>query len=131
MTSAPCTLCGALSPALMIKEKRMSKYGYSSSPPRTRAGSYVEDAYGKSMLALIGSTPLLILATGNPAGLLALPMLALIPLAFTKTRRTSDQEYKETSKAPTKKVTTTPKSKNNLSPTDQELADKFLKGMGL
>jgi len=41
------------------------------------------------------------------------------------------QENKKISKAPTEKVTPTPKPKNNLSPAEQELADTFLRGMSL
>ena len=127
MTRTPPHFCGALCPTLLIKEKHMNGYGYSSPQPRTKAGSHIEDAFGKCMVILMGSSPLLILATGNVAGLLALPMLALIPLAFTKTRRTSQQECKEINASPVSKA----KPKNNLSPKDQELADKFLRGMSL
>ena len=73
----------------------MSKYGYGSSPPKTKPGSYIEDAMVKGMILMMAGSPILILASGNVAGLLALPLLLLVPLVFTDTRRTSDQERKQ------------------------------------
>ena len=105
---------------------------YGNTQPTTKAGSYAEDISGKFMIVLLGASPLLILATGNPAGLLGLPMLLLIPLAFTETRRKSEQERREercgkggVNKAPTKKVLPASNPKSNLSPEDQRYADLF------
>ena len=68
---------------------------YGNIPPRTKAGSFIEDAMGKGMILIMVASPLLILATGNLAGLLALPLLLFAPLAFTETRRKSDQEFRQ------------------------------------
>jgi len=72
----------------------MSKYGYGTAPPKTKIGSYIEDAIGRGMVLMMASCPIFLLASGNIAGLLALPLLLFAPLAFMDTRRTSDQEYR-------------------------------------
>ena len=68
---------------------------YGNKPPSTKAGSHVENAMGKGMILLLAASPLLILATGNPAGLLALPLLLFVPLAFTETKRKSELEFRQ------------------------------------
>jgi Na+/serine symporter len=72
----------------------MSKYGYGSTPPRTKAESHIENVMGKGMILTMASSPIFILASGNFAGLLALPLLSLAPLAFADSRRKSDEEYR-------------------------------------
>lgn len=80
----------------------------------------------------------LTLGLAGGAVLLSAPVVAIgIAGLWIAGRRWADkdeakwQENKKASKAPTKKVMPAPKPKNNLSPEDQELADKWLKGMNL
>ena len=72
----------------------MSRYGYGSAPPKTKAGSYIENITGKGMVLPIAFSPVLIIASGNLAGLLALPLLALAPLVLDDSRRKSDEEWR-------------------------------------
>jgi len=77
---------------------------YASKSPTTKIESHAEAMGGRLMILLLALSPLLIIATGNVAGLLALPLLLFLPFIF-EPRRKSDEEYRGNIDTPHKKET--------------------------
>ena len=75
---------------------------YASKSPKTKLGSHAEAMMGRLMVLLLALSPLLIIATGNVAGVLALPLLLFLPFVFAS-RRKSDQECMGNIDSPYKK----------------------------